>query len=88
MNYIIDTIVLVFAILSTIFLVYMLFFFPDKEQEQYYADLEKQIKDEVNAVISLKNQEFRNFLDKTAHDMPLIHSTEHNTTIYAHKADA
>jgi hypothetical protein len=21
-------------------------------------------------------------------DMPIIHSTEHNTTIYAHKADA
>jgi len=98
MNYLIDTAVLVIAISAVCFLVYMLFFFPDKEQYKHYADLEQQIKQDIEKAISEYNQieksekmygHFAPFAKAiTRHELPLIHSTEHNTTIYAHKADA
>ena len=56
----------------------------DKEEAR------KAIDDVFNIELA-KNEQFKAALDRIVwenFEVPLIHSTEHNTTIYARKADA
>jgi hypothetical protein len=93
-----DVFALFIAIASLLLLVYLFLLRPDPKQEQHYADLEQQIKEDIEKAISEYRQieksekmygHFAPFATAiTRHELPLIHSTEHQTTIYAHKADA
>jgi len=87
----------IIVMLPTLMLLLYLFW-RDREagksisDERYIVPCEMRVSDigKIGDTISMpKNQEIKRYLDLFVmenFDVPLIHSTEHNTTIYAHKA--